>query len=82
MAFIFVILKPRVSKVSFLPSRQGKSPAVSSAELGIKPLPRISAPYLHSPVEHRARLTCAPAVVHCVWPHKTMAVGHAASRAT
>lgn len=52
----------------FPPPRQGKRPILLSAELGLKPLPRVSAPCLHSTIQrHQASLDLFPVAVHCMW---------------
>lgn len=80
---LFALIKP-LSFQSLLSSvHHGRSVAVSLAELGLKPLPRVSVPHLHSPLQHQAGLTCVPAAVHQSIAYVVhMAQDHAASRNT
>lgn len=66
VTFIGLELNTKFPRSHLLPSDQGKSPAMSSIELGLKPVSRVSAAELHSPLQHQLAQFVFPAVVHYV----------------
>lgn len=60
VAFIYVELNPLVFEVPLFLSCQGRNPAVSLAELRIKPQPSFYFMLELNPVQHQATLACVP----------------------